>query len=150
MTNKQFAETIEQFDTNRGNLISILQKVQEKEGFLSTETVSEVSKYLDITENDIYSVASFYAQFRFTPPGKHSIKACLGTACHVRGGDRIVDSIGRELNIQPGEVTEDTKFGLERVACVGCCALAPVVVIDGDVYGNMSPAQIKKVLSQYD
>jgi NADH-quinone oxidoreductase subunit E len=104
---------------------------------------------LDISENDIYSVASFYAQFRFTRPGEHTIKVCLGTACHVRGGERILDSMERELNIQTGQVTDDFQFGLERVACVGCCALAPVVVLDEDVYGKLEPAKVKDVLALY-
>lgn len=138
-----------QFTRNRGDLIPILQKVQEAEGYLSPEAVAEISRFLDISENDIYSVASFYAQFRFTRPGEHTIKVCLGTACHVRGGERILDSMERELKIKTGQVTDDFKFGLERVACVGCCALAPVVVLDEDVYGKLEPVKVKDVLALY-
>lgn len=138
-----------QFTRSRGDLIPILQKVQEAEGFLSPEAVAEISRFLDISENDIYSVASFYAQFRFTRPGEHTIKVCLGTACHVRGGERILDSMERELKIKTGQVTDDFKFGLERVACVGCCALAPVVVLDEDVYGKLEPVKVKDVLALY-
>ncbi|MCL0098125.1 NAD(P)H-dependent oxidoreductase subunit E, partial [Dehalococcoidia bacterium] len=117
--------------------------------FLSPEAIADISSFLDISENDIYSVASFYAQFRFTRPGDHTIKVCLGTACHVRGGERILESLERALNIQCGQTTEDFKFSLERVACIGCCALAPVMVIDEEVYSKVTPAKIKEVLAQY-
>jgi len=146
---KKVRAVTRQFTRNRGDLIPILQKVQEAEGFLSPEAIAEISRFLDISENDIYSVASFYAQFRFTRPGEHTVKICLGTACHVRGGERILDSMERELSIKTGQVTGDFKFGLERVACVGCCALAPVVVIDEDVYGKLTPVKVKDVLALY-
>jgi len=146
---KKVRAVTRQFTRNRGDLIPILQKVQEAEGFLSPEAIAEISRFLDISENDIYSVASFYAQFRFTRPGKHTVKICLGTACHVRGGERILDSMERELSIKTGQVTGDFKFGLERVACVGCCALAPVVVIDEDIYGKLTPVKVKDVLALY-
>jgi len=145
----QAREVMEQFTKDRGNLIPILQKVQGAERFLSAEAIAEISRFLDISENDIYSVASFYAQFRFTRPGDHTIKVCLGTACHVRGGERILESVERELKIQPGQTTDDFKFSMERVACFGCCALAPVMVIDEDVYSRMTPAKVKEVLAPY-
>jgi NADH-quinone oxidoreductase subunit E len=146
---KQLKDAISQFTKDRGNLIPILQKVQEAERFLSKEAVAEISCFLEVSENDIYSVASFYAQFRFTRPGDHTIKVCLGTACHVKGGERILESVERELDIQPGETTDDFKFSMERVACFGCCALAPVMVIDQDVYSRMTPAKVKEVLALY-
>ncbi|MCL0103348.1 NADH-quinone oxidoreductase subunit NuoE [Dehalococcoidia bacterium] len=146
---EQFRAVVEDFTRDRSKLIPILQKVQEAEGFLSPEAVADISHFLRLSENDIYSVASFYAQFRFTRPGDHIIKVCLGTACHVRGGERILESLERALNIQCGQTTEDFKFSLERVACIGCCALAPVAVIDEDVYSKMTPAKIKEVLALY-
>ena len=146
----QVKEAVAQFASDRGNLIPILQKAQEVERYLSPEAVTEISHFLGITENDIYSVASFYAQFRFTRPGDHTVKVCLGTACHVRGGERILDGVERELNIQPGQTTDDFKFSLERVACFGCCALAPVMVVDQDVYSRMTPARVKEVLARYE
>jgi len=142
-------EVMEQFTRDRGNLIPILQKVQEAERFLSPEAITEISPFLDISESDIYSVASFYTQFRFTRPGDHTVKVCLGTACHVRGGERILEGVERELNIQPGQTTDDFKFSLERVACFGCCALAPVMVIDQDVYSRMTPVKAKEVLAPH-
>lgn len=138
-----------QFTRDRRNLIPVLQKVQEAEGYLSAESITEISHFLDVSENDVYSVASFYAQFRFTRPGDHIIKVCLGTACHVRGGERILDNVERELDIQPGQTTSDYKFGLERVACFGCCALAPVMVVDQNVYSRVTPAKTKKILELY-
>ncbi len=147
---KKVKGVITKFSRERSNLIPILQKVQAVAGYLSPEAITEISRFLGITENDIYSVASFYAQFRFTRPGEHSVKVCLGTACHVRGGELILDSVERELNVKTGQVTGDYKFGLERVACVGCCALAPVVVIDQqDVFGKMTQGRVKEMLAQY-
>lgn len=140
---------MEDFASDRSNLIPLLQKAQGVEGFLSPEAIAGISGSLDISENDIYSVASFYAQFRFTRPGDHTIKVCLGTACHVRGGERVSESLERALNIECGETTEDFKFSLERVACVGCCALAPVMVIDDEVYSKVTPAKTKEVLALY-
>ncbi|MFC2044578.1 NADH-quinone oxidoreductase subunit NuoE [Chloroflexota bacterium] len=137
------------FTRDRANLIPILQKVQEAERYLSPEAIAEICHFLSITENDIYSVASFYAQFRFARPGDHTIKICLGTACHVRGGERILEGMERELNIQPGQTTGDFKFSLERVACFGCCALAPVMVIDQDVHSRVTPVKAKEVLARH-
>ena len=142
-------EVMAQFTRDRSNLLPILQKVQEVEKYLSAEAITEISRFLDISENDIYSVASFHTQFRFAPPADHTIKVCLCTACYLRGGERILESIERELNIQPGQTTEDGKFSLEKAACFGCSALAPVVVIDQDIYSRMTPAKVKEVLAQY-
>ena len=143
------SDIITRFGRERANLIPMLQKVQEAEGFISADSIKEISCHLGITENDVYSVASFYAQFRFNRPGDHIIKVCLGTACHVRGGDRIGDSVERELGIIPGQTTPDYKFSMERVACFGCCALSPVMVVDNDVYSRMTPARVKEVLAKY-
>ena len=142
-------KVITQFTGDRCNLIPILQNVQAKERFLSQEAIAEIGRLLGITENDIYSVASFYAQFRFNRPGDHTIKVCLGTACHVRGGERILEALERELKVKPGQTTSDFKFGLERVACFGCCALGPVMVIDEDVYSRVTTAKAKEVLALY-
>ena len=143
---EQLKEVVRQFARDRTNLIPILQKAQEVEGYLSPEAIAEISRFLDISENDIYSVASFFAQFRFTRPGDHTVKVCLGTACHVRGGARILEGVVRELTIKPGQTTPDFKFSLERVACLGCCALAPVMVMDNEIHSKMTPAKAKEVL----
>jgi len=130
------------FSKNRKNLIPILQEVQEKDRYLSAESISEISNYMGISENDIYSVASFYSQFRFKKPGEHTIKVCLGTACHVRGGARILNTVERELKIKPGQTTADGKYSLETVACIGACALAPTMVVDSEVHRQMTPQKV--------
>jgi NADH-quinone oxidoreductase E subunit len=140
---------VNEFGQDRSYLIPMLQKVQEAEGYISEEAVEAIGCRLGISANDVYSVASFYAQFRFQRPGKHTIKVCLGTACHVRGGERIAESVERELGIKPGETTEDFQFSVERVACFGACALAPVMVVDDDVYSRMTPVKVKEVLDKY-
>ena len=138
---------LKKYQRDRDNLIPILQGIQRKNGYISKEAVNETSNYLDISENEIYGIATFYTQFRFQRPGDHIVKVCLGTACHVQGGARILESVERELGIKPGEITPDHEFDLERVACVGCCALAPVVVADNKVYGKMTTNKVKKVIA---
>ncbi len=135
-------------DISQGNLISILQKVQEKFGYISESQVHQISKHLRISMSKIYGVATFYAQFRFTKLPKHTIKICLGTACHVRDGEKILNALEGELNITCGETTANYKFGLERVACLGCCALAPVVVIDNEVHSRMTPEKTVSILKR--
>jgi len=141
---------ITQFASDRSNLISILQKVQEAERFISEEAVAEISRHLGISENDTYSVASFYSQFRFHRPGDHIIKVCLGTACHVKGGERIAESVERELGIKPGQTTDDFMYTLETVACIGACALAPTIVIDNEVQRKMTPQKVVELLRRKD
>ena len=133
----------------RGATIPVLQKVQEEFGYLPEEAISEIANFLGLTKNEIYGVASFYAQFRFERQGERVIKVCQGTACHVRGGRRILDIVQNELGIHPGETTEDYRFSLERVACFGACALAPVMVIDKTVYGQMTAVKARQILAPY-
>jgi NADH-quinone oxidoreductase subunit E len=142
-------EIIALYEGEPGTIIPILQKVQQSQGYISQEAVSQVAKALKVSESKLFGVASFYTQFRFTRPGEHSIKVCLGTACHVRGGERIMEAMERELGIQPGGTTPDYKFSLERVACFGSCALSPVMVIDDKVFGRLTPAKAKEMLAQY-
>jgi NADH-quinone oxidoreductase subunit E len=130
------------------HLIPLLQEIQERQGYLSEAAVEALGRAIEISENEIYGVASFYAQFRFQPPAEHTIHVCQGTACHVRGSHQIMFDFEERLNIRPGEMTADHKFGLERVACVGCCALAPVVLIDGQVRAGMKPKFVTGLLSK--
>jgi NADH:ubiquinone oxidoreductase subunit E len=146
----QTQDIIAGFGCDRSNLIPILQKVQGAENYISEEALAEISCHLGISENDIYSVASFYAQFRFQRPGKHTIKVCLGTACHVKGGDLIAESVERELGIKPGQTTADGRYTLETVACIGACALAPTIVIDDEVQRKMTPQKVVELLRQKD
>lgn len=146
---EELSEVLDSYKGEKGAVIPILQKVQEKLGYLSEEAVKEVAHFLRTSESVIYGVATFYAQFRFTRPGEHQLKVCLGTACHVRGGELILDTVQRELGVEPGGTTSDYKFSLERVACFGCCALAPVAVIDKTVHSRMTPSKVKQLLDSY-
>jgi NADH-quinone oxidoreductase subunit E len=140
-------DLLNKYTGDRKNLIPILQDVQENEKYLSAESLLEISGYLGISENDIYSVASFYSQFRFIKPGLHTIKVCQGTACHVRGGDRVLETVERALGITPGQTTKDGNYSLETVACIGACALAPTMVIDSEVQRNMTPQKVTDLLN---
>jgi NADH:ubiquinone oxidoreductase subunit E len=138
------------FRGEEGDLIPLLQRAQATFGFVGPEAVGAIARFLRITENQIYGVASFYAQFRFTAPARHGIKVCLGTACHVKGGAILLDSLERDLGIAPGGKTPDDQFELDRVACLGCCALAPVLTVDEDVYSSMTVNKLKETLKRYD
>jgi NADH-quinone oxidoreductase subunit E len=140
---------LERYPTNRGSLIPVLQDVQQDLGYLSEEAVEELARLMDISANEIYGVATFYTQFRFNPPGRHTIQSCQGTACHVRGGLRILNDLEQRLGITAGQTTEDGQFDLERVACLGCCALAPVVAVNGKVHAQVTAKKIPSMLSQY-
>ena len=127
-------------------LLSVLQDIQTEFGYLPEEKLIETAKTLDMPLIDVYGVATFYKSFSLTPKGRHQVKACLGTACHVRGASRIVDEIERKLGIEPGETSEDGEFSLETVMCLGCCAIGPVVVIDGKYYGQMMLTKLESIL----
>jgi NADH:ubiquinone oxidoreductase subunit E len=137
-------------DRKRDALIPILQDVQREFGYISPESVASVSRYLRVSENEIFGVSSFYAQFRFTAPGRHSVKVCLGTACHVRGGSTLLDTMEVSLGVGCGETTADGRFDLERVACLGCCALSPVVQVDGKVFSKITVTKLTELLKYYE
>jgi NADH-quinone oxidoreductase subunit E len=145
----EIANILARHRPSRGSLIPILQDIQEKFGYLSEEAVGELERLMGVSANEIYGVATFYAQFRFRPPGQHTIRVCQGTACHVRGGYLILQEFQRHLGIKAGQTTADGKFDLERVACLGCCALAPVVAVDGKVRAAVTVKKIPSILSQY-
>ncbi len=144
------AEILGRHKSEREALIPVLQEVQARLGYLPREAMRQIAAALDIPEVDVYSVATFYNQFRLHPPGRHQIKVCMGTACHMMGGHIILDSFERRLNIKEGETTPDREFSLERVACVGCCALAPVVVVDDKVEGKVSPIRVDGILLSFE
>lgn len=143
---KQIAVCVEAFGQDRGNLVPALQRIQDKFDYLSAQAIEKVAAHLGVTPGEVYSVATFYNQFRFHPPGKHPIKVCLGTACHVRGGEIILENFQRKLGIEEGQTTEDREFSIERVACVGCCALAPVALVEDRVYGHMAPSKVEGLI----
>ena len=137
-----------EFKGEREDLIPVLQRLQELEGYLRPDAIRSISRWLKVSENEIFGVATFYAQFRFHPPGEHHIKICLGTACHVRGGQEILAMTQARLNVKPGETTADGKYDLERVACLGCCALAPVVAFDDKFHSQMSVLKVQRLLEE--
>jgi NADH:ubiquinone oxidoreductase subunit E/DNA-binding response OmpR family regulator len=139
---------VDKFNGDKNNLIPILQALHSYAGYLSYEAIGLVARELTISEHEIFGTASFYAQFKFERPGKHLIKCCTGTACFVGGGGIILEAVKSKLGIIPGQTTKDGLFSLERVACLGCCALAPVVTIDDEVYGQMSPAKLSRAIDK--
>ncbi len=138
------------FPREAHQLISILQYCQNQDGYISRETVKRIADYLDLSEARVYGVASFYTQFRFEKPGDHQIRICLGTACHVQGGEILSEEIQKIIGIGPGEISQDQRFEFHEVACLGCCAQAPVVEIDGRIYGKMTRKKLQKVLRDHE
>ena len=143
---EQLEEVFGKFDGNRSDLIPVLQSIQDRLGYLPEEAMSKTARFLNIAESSVYGVATFYSQFYLTPQGRHKVKVCQGTACHVRGSEAITRTVSDLLGIKPGETSKDFEFTVERVGCFGSCAIAPVVVIDEKVYGNMTPEKTTKVL----
>ena len=142
-------EILVTMDSKQRSLIPILQQIQAEFRYLPSPAMLETARFLNIPEIDVYSVATFYNQFRLTPPGKHSIRVCMGTACHVKGGHITLAAWQRRLKIEPGETTPDHEFDLDTVACVGCCAMAPVTVVDQKVEGKADPTRVDGILLSY-
>lgn len=140
---------LEKVVNKRENLIPILQQIQEEFGYLPPDAMLEVARFLNTPEIDVYSVATFYNQFRLTPPGKHSVRVCMGTACHVKGGHITLAAWQRRLKIESGQTTPDREFDLDTVACVGCCAMAPVTVVDKKVEAKADPTRVDGILLQF-
>lgn len=134
------------YDGGRGDLIPVLQEAQERFGYLPIEAMQAIAKFLRLPESDVFGVATFYAQFKFTPVGRKIVKVCRGTACHVKGGARVLREVEKQLGIKPGETTDDLEYSLETIACFGSCALAPVVVVDKTVYGRMTTKRVAEIL----
>jgi len=128
------------------HLIDILQDIQAREGYLSNDDMLGVARLLNMSSATIWGVATFYNQFRFVPPGRKPVRVCMGTACHMAGGQLVLEAMSRELKIEVGGTSEDREFSLERVACIGCCALAPVVTIEERVYPRMTPPGVEEAL----
>lgn len=151
---KQIASKIksvlDKYQRNKGMLVSILQDIQAEYNYLPEESLVKVSKDLDVPLSQVYSVATFFKAFSLTPRGRHLINVCLGTACHVRGAVRILEAIERETGIKAGETTEDLKYTLETVNCLGACALGPIVVVDGVYSGQMNTGKVKSSLTSCD
>ncbi len=146
---KHVGAVLEEFKTTRESLVPMLQAVQKKVGYLPELAMEKIAEGLDIPAVDVYGLATFYNQFRLNPPGRYQVKVCMGTACYMIGGKVALESFERRLDIQEGETTPDREFSLERVACVGCCSMAPVVLINDMVEGRVTPTRVDGLLLEY-
>lgn len=144
---QQLQEVFSRYDGERSDLIPILQDAQGVLGYIPGPAMTAIARFLRVPESTVYGVVTFYAQFHLAPQGKHKVEVCEGTACHVRGARRIMRAVQRQLGIGPGETTEDLQFTLERVACLGSCALAPAIVVDGQMHGNVTTAKVDKLFA---
>ncbi len=145
----QTKKIIESYKGKKGILIPLLQDVQKEYGYVPKEAVELIADAFDLFPSQIYGVLTFYTQFYLTPRGKHTIRVCQGTACHVMGGKELLDYIGDTLHIKDGETTKDGLFSLERVACLGCCGMAPVIMIDEEFYGGCDFKKVDTILQKY-
>ena len=145
---KQLDEILSNYTGDKSDLIPILQAAQGRFGYLPEEIMVGIARFLKIPPGAVYGVSTFYAQFKLTPTGRRTVKVCRGTACHVRGADRILREIEKKLNLKPGETTEDLEYGLETVACIGACALAPTIVINEDVHGKMTAKKVRGIFNE--
>ena len=140
-------EVLDKYSSVPGSLITVLQKAQDIYGYLPTDVIYHIAERLGSTPAEVMGVATFYTQFRFKPVGKYLILLCQGTSCHVNGSERIADAIYETIGIRDGETSEDGLFTLTHVACLGCCSLSPVMMINDDTYGSLTPAKVKEILT---
>ncbi len=144
-TTKQLDKILSRYSEDKGNLIPMLQEAQGSFGYLPEGVMQKIAKFLRLPESVVYGVSTFYAQFTFIPTGRKRVSVCRGTACHVRGGARILREVEKQLGIKPGETTEDMEYSLETVACIGACALAPTMRIGKETYGQMTTKKVTEV-----
>jgi NADH-quinone oxidoreductase subunit E len=142
-------QVLQKYQHDKSMLVDILQDIQAESGYLPKEVLEETSQTLGVPLSRVYSVATFFKAFSLEPRGRHLINVCLGTACHVRGAVKVLEKIEQELGIKTGETTTDLKFTLERVNCVGACALGPMVIIEEDYHGEMTPEAVSSMLENY-
>jgi len=147
---KKIAKILSTNPKNRSSLIPILQQIQEEIGFLPIEVQRKVASELEISEKDVYGVVTFYSFFTMVPRGKNNIRVCMGTACYVKGGKRIVENIQKELKIAPGQTTPDRKYSLQINRCLGACGIAPIVVINDKVYQKVEPKKIMDIIYSHE
>ncbi|CCU77726.1 NADH-ubiquinone oxidoreductase chain E [Halanaerobium saccharolyticum subsp. saccharolyticum DSM 6643] len=142
-------EILSRYEKKERYLIPVLQEAQEEYGYLPEEVMKEIALGLNLSLSQVYGVVTFYSQFHQEPRGNNIIRVCMGTACHVRGGGAILDAIKDELGIEAGETTDDLEFTLESVACIGACGLAPVIMINDDTHGRLTPEKIPEIMAKY-
>ena len=148
--NSSVTQIIDKYHYDKGQLVSILQDIQAEHHYLPKDILVEVSQILSVPLTQVYSVATFFRAFSLKPRGRHLINVCLGTACHVRGTAKVLERMERELGIRRGETTKDSKFTLETVNCVGCCALGPMVMLDDQYFGQMNSDKVSSLLAKYE
>jgi NADH-quinone oxidoreductase subunit E len=149
MEKSEIDTIIKQYRGNESAILAILQDIQSREKYLPKEALEEVSHKMHIPMTHVFRIATFYNALSIKPRGRHKVDVCLGTACHVRGGNKIIDKLSRDLGIQVGETTKDKRFTLESVRCVGCCSLGPVMVIDGNVFGRLTQEKVPSLLKEF-
>ena len=147
---EQLQGVFSSFEGKKDELIPVLQKVQEELGYLPEEAMLEIAQFTGVPESRVYAVATFYAQFRFTPIGKNHVLVCRGTACHVRGAPRVLEEVEKRLGIKEGETSSDMEYTLETVACIGCCGLSPCIMINRDVEAKMTPKKVADLFPKGD
>ena len=146
----QLQKVIDAHKNTQGALMPVLQKAQEIYGYLPIEVQTMIAKGLGLSIEEVYQVVTFYGQFTLNPNGKYRVAVCLGTACYVKGSQTVLEELEKELGVKAGSTTQDAKFTLEATRCLGCCGLAPVMVINDDVYGRLVPEDIKGILAKYN
>lgn len=146
---KELGEFIDSMPTTKGELIRVLHKAQDIFGYLPEEVQKFVGKKMNVSTAKVFGVVSFYSYFTMTPKGEHDVAICMGTACYVRGADKVLEELKKELGIEVGETTEDGKFSITSLRCVGACGLAPVVMVGEKVYGRVTPEMVKEILAEY-
>ena len=149
MESSQIDTIIKQYGGRESSLLSILQDIQTKEKYLPKDVLEQVSQKMHIPLTNIFRIATFYNALSIKPRGRHKVDVCLGTACHVRGGNKIIDKLKRDLGVAVGETTKDKRFTLESVRCVGCCSLGPVLVVDGNVFGRVAQEKVPALLKEF-
>ncbi|WP_350345141.1 NADH-quinone oxidoreductase subunit NuoE [Proteinivorax tanatarense] len=145
----ELEKLFEQYKGKKGALIPVLQKAQDIYGYLPKEVIADIADGLDLPLSQVYGVCTFYSQFHLNPRGENIIRVCMGTACHVRGADKVLDRLQEELGVEPGGTTEDLKFTLESVACIGACGLAPVIMVNDNTHGRLNADSVSEVLKKY-
>ena len=149
MNQEKITDILEKYDNEESSIIAILQDIQEQFGYLPRESLLQVSRDINIPISRVLSLATFFKAFSLIPKGKHPIHVCMGTACHVRGAQLVLEKLERELKIKSGETTDDMNFSLDEVRCVGCCGLAPVVMVGEEVHGKITQTKVPGVLKKY-
>lgn len=148
-TKKEVDQILVNYTNDKSNLIQILNEVQEKFGYVPTIAQEQIAKFLGIEVAEVYGVVTFYSRFTLKPKGKYAISVCMGTACFVKGGEKVLDRVKEKLKIEEGETTPDGKFSIDATRCIGACGLAPVFTINDEVYGKATPELVDKILEEY-